>query len=174
MSHPVRPHATLDPAAHRPVPFRQFVLKVHGRCNLDCSYCYVYRSPDASWRERPARADTTVMRRTAARVAEHVTRHRLPRIRIEPHGGEPLLTGPDAAIAYAREVRDAVPADCRVTATVQTNGTLLTGGARARTPESSAPSTSPPTRSTCTSHCSSWARPASTSCCRTAIGPPRG
>ncbi|MFH8561091.1 FxsB family cyclophane-forming radical SAM/SPASM peptide maturase [Streptomyces sp. NPDC017988] len=129
MSHPAWPHATLDPAAHRPVPFRQFVLKVHGRCNLDCSYCYVYRSPDASWRERPARADATVMRRAAARVAEHVTQHRLTAIRVELHGGEPLLTGPDAVIAYAREIRDAVPAGCEVTATVQTNGTLLTRGA---------------------------------------------
>ncbi|MEU6126933.1 FxsB family cyclophane-forming radical SAM/SPASM peptide maturase [Streptomyces sp. NPDC047123] len=119
----------MDPAAHRPVPFRQFVLKVHGRCNLDCAYCYIYRSPDTSWRERPARAGTDVMRRAAARVAEHVTRHGIPAVRIELHGGEPLLTGPDAVLAYAREVRAAVPASCTVTATVQTNGTLLTASA---------------------------------------------
>lgn len=123
---PAWPHATLDTSAHHPVPFRQFVLKVHGRCNLDCAYCYVYRSPDTSWRDRPARASATVMRRAAARIAEHVTRHRLPRIRVELHGGEPLLTGPDAVVSYVREIRAAVPVTCEVTATVQTNGTLLT------------------------------------------------
>ncbi|MET9530498.1 FxsB family cyclophane-forming radical SAM/SPASM peptide maturase [Streptomyces sp. NPDC006649] len=114
------------PVARRPVPFRQFVLKVHSRCNLDCSYCYVYRGQDSSWRERPRRASGETVRRTAARIAEHVTTHGLPRIRIELHGGEPLLTGPGPVIEYARAVRDAVPAGCEVTATVQTNGTLLT------------------------------------------------
>ncbi|MCX4723802.1 FxsB family radical SAM/SPASM domain protein [Streptomyces sp. NBC_00440] len=114
------------PVAQHPVPFRQFVLKVHSRCNLGCSYCYVYRGQDSSWRERPRRATGETVRRTAARIAEHVTAHRLPRIRIELHGGEPLLSGPGPVIEYARAVRDAVPAGCEVTATVQTNGTLLT------------------------------------------------
>ncbi|MGP4089915.1 FxsB family cyclophane-forming radical SAM/SPASM peptide maturase [Streptomyces sp. KR55] len=128
-THPQWPHAVLDPAAHRPTPFRQFVLKVHGRCNLDCSYCYVYRGRDDGWRERPARTPEPTMRRTAARIAEHVRKHGLDRIRVELHGGEPLLTGPEPVLAYVRAVREAVPADCRVTATVQTNGTRLTAAA---------------------------------------------
>ncbi len=124
--HPRWPHATLDTRGHRPVPFRQFVLKVHSRCNLACSYCYIYEGQDGSWRHRPARAGEETMRATAARIAEHVAAHRLRRIRIELHGGEPLLAGPEPPLAYARAVRAAVPAFCQVTATVQTNGTLLT------------------------------------------------
>ncbi|WP_320773506.1 FxsB family cyclophane-forming radical SAM/SPASM peptide maturase [Streptomyces sp. CRN 30] len=121
------PHARLDVSAHRPVPFRQFVLKVHGRCNLDCAYCYLYRGPDDGWRERPARVGAATVRRTADRIAEHVRAHGLDAVRIELHGGEPLLTGPEPVLAYAGAVRAAVPAECRVTATVQTNGTRLTG-----------------------------------------------
>src|ERR1043166_2879062 len=34
----------------RPTPFREFVLKVHSRCNLTCDYCYIYEMADQSWR----------------------------------------------------------------------------------------------------------------------------
>ncbi|GCD33009.1 radical SAM protein [Streptomyces chrestomyceticus JCM 4735] len=110
----------------RRIPFRQFVLKVHSRCNLACTYCYVYEGPDQSWRERPARVAEETVRRTAERIAQHVTTHRLRSIRVDLHGGEPLLLGPTALIDHARTVRDAVPGDCAVAVSVQTNGTLLT------------------------------------------------
>ncbi|WP_189933929.1 FxsB family cyclophane-forming radical SAM/SPASM peptide maturase [Streptomyces sulfonofaciens] len=125
-AHPRWPHATLDTRGHRPVPFRQFVLKVHSRCNLACDYCYIYEGADSSWHTRPPSAGEETVRAAAARIGEHVAVHRLRRIRIELHGGEPLLTGPGPVLAYARAVRAAVPASCRITATVQTNGTLLT------------------------------------------------
>jgi uncharacterized protein len=125
-AHPTWPHALLDTSGHDPVPFRQFVLKVHSRCNLDCTYCYLYRGRDHSWRERPVRVPGRTVRHTAARIAEHVRTHGLDDIRIELHGGEPLLAGPAPVLAYARAVREAVPAGCRVTATVQSNGTRLT------------------------------------------------
>lgn len=112
--------------AVRPVPFRQFVLKVHSRCNLACTYCYVYEGPDQSWRERPVRVAERTMHRTAERIAEHVAAHGLRSIRIDLHGGEPLLAGPAALIAYAQTVRDALPHHCSVAVSVQTNGTLLT------------------------------------------------
>ncbi|WP_282702421.1 FxsB family cyclophane-forming radical SAM/SPASM peptide maturase [Streptomyces sp. CC219B] len=135
-THPAWPYATLDTHAHEPVPFRQFVLKVHGRCNLDCTYCYLYQGPDHGWRDRPASTSAATMRRTAERIAEHVRAHRLDAVRIELHGGEPLLTGPGPVLAYTEAVRNAVreaarqgtpdAAGCEVTATVQTNGTRLT------------------------------------------------
>lgn len=108
------------------VPFRQFVLKTHSRCNLACTYCYIYTGPDESWRDRPVRASAFTVRRTAERVAEHVRTHGLRRIRADLHGGEPLLSGPGPLVEYARAVRAAVPEYCEVAVTVQTNGTLLT------------------------------------------------
>lgn len=105
---------------------RQFVLKVHSRCNLACTYCYVYQGPDQSWRGRPQRAGEETVRQTARRIAEHAEAHRLPSVRIDLHGGEPLLTGPGPAVAYADTVRAALPAGTTATVTVQTNGTLLT------------------------------------------------
>ncbi|MEU6371853.1 FxsB family cyclophane-forming radical SAM/SPASM peptide maturase [Streptomyces sp. NPDC046909] len=110
----------------RAVPFRQFVLKVHGRCNLACSYCYVYEGADSSWRDRPRRVPPGVIRRTASRIAEHVAAHRLDSVQVNLHGGEPLLAGVDTLVAYVEAVREAVGPGCRVDASVQTNGTLLT------------------------------------------------
>ncbi|MDI3417132.1 FxsB family cyclophane-forming radical SAM/SPASM peptide maturase [Streptomyces luteolus] len=120
-----------DPAGARD-GFRQFVLKVHSRCNLACTYCYIYTGPDGSWRERPRRVPDTTVRQVAHGIAEHTARHRLARIRIDLHGGEPLLSGAGFLISYADTVRSAVrkaaPAT-RVDVTVQTNGTLLTEAA---------------------------------------------
>ncbi|ROQ82782.1 Anaerobic sulfatase-maturating enzyme [Streptomyces sp. ADI92-24] len=109
-----------------PVPFGQFIVKVHGRCNLACRYCYLYEGPDRTWRSRPAAAAPAVLDRTADRIAEHAAAHRLRHVALVLHGGEPLLAGPDRLAALADRVRERVPVGCTVHATVQTNATLLT------------------------------------------------
>lgn len=60
-----------------PVPFQEFILKIHGRCNLACDYCYVYEAADQSWRSRPAAMSVETVRAMAARVAGHAERHTL-------------------------------------------------------------------------------------------------
>src|ERR1700704_5963793 len=53
------------------LPFRQFVLKVHSRCDLACDHCYVYEHADQSWRARPKviAADTVAL--AGDRIADH-------------------------------------------------------------------------------------------------------
>ncbi len=109
-----------------PFPFRQFIVKMHGRCNLACTYCYLYEGPDSSWRERPAAASAAVLERTAHRIAEHAARHALRDLALVLHGGEPLLAGAGPLAAVAGRVRELVSSGCQVHATVQTNATLLT------------------------------------------------
>jgi uncharacterized protein len=107
----------------RPVPFRQFVVKVHSRCNLACDYCYVYEMADQGWRDQPLRMSERTVTATVARIAEHVREHTLPAVSVVLHGGEPLLAGPDFLAGFADRVRRATP--CRVEVGVQTNGVLL-------------------------------------------------
>ena len=45
--------ARLESVGWRPLPFREFVLKIHSRCDLACDYCYMYTMADQSWRDRP-------------------------------------------------------------------------------------------------------------------------
>ena len=109
----------------RPTPFRQFILKLHSRCNLACGYCYVYELADQTWRTRPRMMSGAVVSVAAARIAEHARVHSLSSVRVIIHGGEPLLTGPDPVIDALRRIRAAVDARVRVDGWVQTNGTLL-------------------------------------------------
>ncbi len=124
------PDALLDVAAlmregWRPVPFRQFILKVHSRCNLACSYCYVYRSPDQSWKAQPVRMGHTTVIRVAERIAEHAVAHSLSHVAVVLHGGEPLLAGPGFLTSVAEELRAHLPAGVGLDLTVHTNATLL-------------------------------------------------
>ncbi len=105
------------------VPFRQFVLKVHSRCNLACDYCYVYEMADQSWRSQPQRMSREVAERALSRIAEHASAHGLPEVRLVLHGGEPLLAGLDFLTFLVTRAREAIRAD--VVVSVQTNGVLL-------------------------------------------------
>ncbi|MFC9297307.1 radical SAM/SPASM protein FxsB, inactivated metallohydrolase extension form [Streptomyces sp. NPDC057011] len=80
--------------AARLIPFREFVVKVHSRCDLACDHCYVYEHADQSWRQRPAVISEAVAERIAERLAEHAGAHALPSVTVILHGGEPLLAGP--------------------------------------------------------------------------------
>ncbi|MEV5203349.1 FxsB family cyclophane-forming radical SAM/SPASM peptide maturase [Streptomyces sp. NPDC053720] len=106
--------------------FGQFIVKMHGRCNLACRYCYLYAGPDHTWRDRPAAAAPAVLDRTAHRIAEHAAAHGLREAALVLHGGEPLLAGAGRLAAFADRVRALAPAGCTVHTTVQTNATLLT------------------------------------------------
>ncbi|MFE7860365.1 FxsB family cyclophane-forming radical SAM/SPASM peptide maturase [Streptomyces sp. NPDC057403] len=99
---------------------------MHGRCNLACTYCYLYEGPDTTWRTRPAGASAAVLERTAHRIAEHVRAHALPALSLVLHGGEPLLAGAGNLARFTALVRDRAPYDCTVHAVAQTNATLLT------------------------------------------------
>ena len=110
-------------AGHRPAPFRQFILKVHSRCNLSCSYCYVYEMADQGWRTLPKRMHSELTATAVERIAEHVREHGLTSVEAILHGGEPLLAGRDWLAYLVQMLHARVPAQVNVT--VQTNGTLL-------------------------------------------------
>lgn len=109
----------------RPTPFRDFVLKVHQRCNLACDYCYVYTMVDQSWRDRPAIMSPETWCAAASRIAEHAATHRLPDVRVILHGGEPLLAGAQRLSRLVADFRAAMPPGCHLRIGLQTNGVLL-------------------------------------------------
>ncbi|MFM9453160.1 FxsB family cyclophane-forming radical SAM/SPASM peptide maturase [Streptomyces europaeiscabiei] len=118
---------TSPPVRPTPVSLRQFVLKVHSRCNLDCDYCYVYHSADTSWRDKPRLMEAAVAEQVALRIAEHAVAHRLPDVRIVLHGGEPLLLGAGRLGELLGVLaRGLAKAGVPVRFSMQTNGVLLT------------------------------------------------
>ena len=115
--------AAIRAAGHQPIPFRQFILKVHSRCNLSCSYCYVYEMADQAWRQMPKRMSQDVAQKAVERIAEHAEDHGLDSVDIIFHGGEPLLAGAEWLADLAEALHARVPA--QVNLALQTNGTLL-------------------------------------------------
>ncbi|MEV4704582.1 FxsB family cyclophane-forming radical SAM/SPASM peptide maturase [Actinoplanes sp. NPDC049316] len=102
--------------------FREFVLKVHQRCNLACDYCYVYELADQSWRDRPPSMTPAVWQAAAQRIGDHAARHGLDHVDVVLHGGEPLLAGRESLVRLVTDVRAVVPA---ARFSTQTNGALL-------------------------------------------------
>ena len=99
------------------------LLKVASRCNLDCTYCYVYHMGDDGWRNQPKIMPDAVQSAIIDQLAELYScqQHRL---HVVLHGGEPLLIGPSRMRKLCQGLRSALPSPCEVH--VQTNGLLLT------------------------------------------------
>lgn len=108
-----------------PVPFREFIVKIHSRCDLSCDYCYMYEMADQSWRDRPRRMSSEIAEWTAMRIGEHVRAHGADRAALILHGGEPLLAGPELISYLVTATRKAAGTGVRVDARVQTNAVGL-------------------------------------------------
>lgn len=107
------------------MPFRQFVLKVHSRCDLACDHCYVYRAADQGWRNQATVMTEETAARAAHRIAEHARAHELSRVHVVLHGGEPLLAGASRLSQIARILRDHLTGVCELDLRLHTNGLLL-------------------------------------------------
>ncbi len=123
--------ATLDVSAliaegWRPVPFRDFIVKIHSRCDLACDYCYMYEMADQSWRERPRRMSTDTAEQTAARIGTHARSHEMTDLALILHGGEPLLAGHELIWRLTTATRKHSGPDVHVNVHVQTNAVGLT------------------------------------------------
>jgi uncharacterized protein len=104
-------------------PFHTFLIKIASRCNLNCSYCYVYQSPDTSWEWKPKFLSPDMAEQIAARIQEHVTEHGLTDVTIIFHGGEPLLAGLERLRELVAIFSSVIA--CPIQWAMQTNGTLL-------------------------------------------------
>lgn len=109
----------------RPVPFREFIVKIHSRCDLSCDYCYVYEMADQSWREQPRRMSWEVAGLAAVRIGEHARAHGTPEITLILHGGEPLLAGPALISKLVNDTRKQAGPGVKVEVRVQTNAVGL-------------------------------------------------
>jgi uncharacterized protein len=106
----------------------QYVIKVCGRCDLACDHCYVYEHADQTWRHKPkVMADETVAR-AASRISEHARRHRLARVSVVLHGGEPLLLGHDRLRGLLHTLRSVIDPVTRLSLVLHTNGVRLDEG----------------------------------------------
>lgn len=98
------------------------LLKVASRCNLNCTYCYVYNMGDDGWRAQPKRMSEAVQAATAKELSDLARRQGRP-FSVVLHGGEPLLLGAPRLEGLLSSLRAALPGECGLH--LQTNGVLL-------------------------------------------------
>ncbi|RJO80045.1 FxsB family radical SAM/SPASM domain protein [Nocardia panacis] len=124
------PESGLDTAALRrdgwaPLPFREFVVKIHSRCNLACDYCYMYEMADQSWRDQPKTMSRKAFADACRTIADHARRGRVPEVALVFHGGEPLMAGHRELEFFARHAREVLEPITKVRLGMQTNGVLI-------------------------------------------------
>ena len=100
------------------------VVKIAQRCNLNCSYCYMYQHADQSWRRRPPFMSEETFGHLLTRVEEYCDGRTGREMNLIFHGGEPMLMDPrqfDRFVSMAMEKLKG-----RLSLGMQTNGTLVT------------------------------------------------
>jgi uncharacterized protein len=99
------------------------IVKIAERCNLNCTYCYMYNHADQQYRSRPAFMSREVFRALAQRISDYCDAHEGHSMGMVFHGGEPMLFNPEELDARLTEVKPLL--DRKVGYTVQTNATLV-------------------------------------------------
>jgi uncharacterized protein len=108
------------------VPIDTYLLKVASRCNLNCTYCYMYNMGDESYRSQPYRMGADTVTALLSRVATYCAQENLREVNFIFHGGEPLLAGAGFFRTFVAQAKAILGSGVAVTYTLQTNGTLLT------------------------------------------------
>ena len=101
-----------------------FVLKIASRCNLNCSYCYMYNLGDKTYLNQPKRMSLDTIYALSQRIDKHCKEKSLSHIQIVFHGGEPLLVSKNF-LKNCIEIFQRKSPDIKFSYIIQTNGVLL-------------------------------------------------
>ncbi len=101
------------------------IVKIAGRCNINCTYCYMYNMGDESYLTQPKKMSETTVQQLAERVKEHCHTHGLSRFEFILHGGEPMLAGTAFVRRFVEITRSVLEPGITPGFSMQTNGTLL-------------------------------------------------
>lgn len=99
------------------------LVKVASRCNINCTYCYVYNMGDDGWQDMPALISRETITALANAIKEFAGQQEQPFATVL-HGGEPLMMGARRLEFLLTALRGSLPA--RYPISMQTNGMLLT------------------------------------------------
>lgn len=98
------------------------LIKVASRCNINCTYCYVYNMGDTGWSRLPPQMSLETARHIVACLQKYLAQAQRP-LAVVFHGGEPLLLGAAKLTGVLEIFRHGLPETCSLS--LQTNGILL-------------------------------------------------
>lgn len=101
------------------------VLKIASRCNLNCSYCYMYNGGDLSYKSQPKFFQEKHIDKLIERIKEHCLTHSLSEFSIILHGGEPLLADISLYQYLIEKAIELANFNIKIDFSIQTNGILV-------------------------------------------------
>ena len=113
----------------QPMNFNRLVLKVVSRCNLNCSYCFMYNLGDSTYKNQPKFMNESIIAPIMIKVANYLKKYPQEVFTFTFHGGEPLLI--DDKTFFSKFILQARILNKQFKDTIfeyniQTNGVLIT------------------------------------------------
>lgn len=109
------------------IPFHTYLWKIASRCNLNCTYCYVYNLEDQRWRKQPPFMSEPIARQVTLRMLEHCKANEKNDLSVVYHGGEPLLGGVEHLDMLNSVILETlVDSGIKISLGMQSNGLLFT------------------------------------------------
>lgn len=99
------------------------LIKVASRCNINCSYCYVYHLGDDNWSRLDKLISPSTIRSIVSSI-EELKNLQERKFSTVLHGGEPLMLGTSHLMEFLSDLRNVLPIDYPIS--IQTNGILIT------------------------------------------------
>lgn len=99
------------------------VLKVASRCNLNCSYCYMYNLGDTTYMNQPKFMSDEVVDLVIMRTKQYLISMKQSRFQFIFHGGEPLLVPKKWYVKFVNKVKKELM-EYDIIFALQTNGVL--------------------------------------------------
>jgi uncharacterized protein len=97
------------------------LLKVASRCNINCSYCYVYNQGDTSWQRQPKVMSPETIQAVITSL-QRLHEDQNADFAVVLHGGEPFLMPRPLLSALLEGLAEVIPSCVRC---IQTNGMLI-------------------------------------------------
>ncbi|QTE21988.1 radical SAM protein [Polaribacter cellanae] len=102
------------------------IIKVASRCNLNCTYCYMYNMGDGTYRNQPKTMSYEIVNDLLNRIQEHCHAHDLHEFMFIFHGGEPLLVKKEFYQYFITKAKQKFKNEgVHLRFVIQTNGVLI-------------------------------------------------
>ncbi len=106
-------------------PIETIVVKVASRCNLNCTYCYMYNLGDNSYLKQPKFMTDATIEHLVKRIRENCLKNNTKKFLIVIHGGEPLLMGYNRFENFIVKTKILEQEGIEINYSLQTNALLL-------------------------------------------------
>lgn len=103
----------------------KIIVKVASRCNINCSYCYMYNLGDLSYKMQPKFIEPETIKNFAEKLLKHLLKNEISIVGIIIHGGEPLMMKKSDFVNFIKSFDIIKMKNIKVIFSLQTNAVLV-------------------------------------------------